>query len=854
MVWRFSDHCGPRTLVRMPTYSEHLRSRSDAELVTLLERRPDLANPSPSTLVALAARATSRFSLERALAAVDASVLQVLEAVVALHDVRPVVTADDVAAAIGAPMPDAVAHGLEIALLWGDQTAVHPTPGLGELLGPYPAGLGPLALTTGAEGILGTTFDAALAAAPLDAAALTRKVATLLADAPPGAHEVLDALSWGLPVARIPAATSVGQRAAVDWLVTHGLLRAADSARVILPRQLGLALRAGRTHREPAAGQPRPVGTQLPQETVEDESARAAQDAVRLVAGLIREWERVPPPVLRSGGLGVRELRRLASQLDIEDIQAAFVVELAGAAGLIIDDGEDQPTFSPTLEVDDWLDAELPDRWATLATAWLTMTRTPWVVGGRDERGELRAALDPELSRPWAPRLRRAVLAVLDGREPGTVLDADDVAAVLRWRTPRSVPPLTAVEATLREAGMLGVLGANALSAAGRALLRPWPEGGTAPAAPQAPTARAGAGAASSAESPDAAERFAAGKAAAAEAIAAVLPVAVSELMLQGDLTGIVPGRPTRELAALLERMAKVESRGAGVTVRFTIESVRSALDGGQTADELLEELASHALGEVPQPLDYLVRDAARRHGRLRVGSALGYIRAEDPTLLAGLVDDPTLADLGLVRLAPTVLAAHATPTALLAALRERGLAPAGEGPDGQVVHARPIVRRVRAGARRRRGAGGVITTAPVTPSPAVNGARPTAPTSPTDAREWREHLAALVPALRRAEAEARSDRAAHVRDSGSGPGAPDAGTVDPVAALATLRQAAADGHEVWLEIVGPQGTPGRRRVRPLRVDAGRVRAVDTERDAELTVAVHRIAGVTLIDPGEPTT
>ncbi|RYV51263.1 helicase-associated domain-containing protein [Pengzhenrongella frigida] len=829
----------------MPTYSEHLRSRSDAELVTLLERRPDLANPSPSTLVALAARATSRFSLERALAAVDASSLQVLEAVVALQDVRPAVTSQDVATAIGAPMPEAIAYGLEIALLWGDPTNLHPAPGLGELVGPYPAGLGPVAQTTGAESVLGQTFDAALAAAPIDPAALAAAVAHLLADAPPGAHEVLDALSWGPPVARIPAASSVGQRAAVDWLVTHGLLRAADSARVILPRQLGLALRGGRTHREPAAGEPRPVGTTLPQETVEDESARAAQDAVRLVAGLIREWERVPPPVLRSGGLGVRELRRLASQLEIDDIQAAFVVELAGAAGLIIDDGEDQPTFSPTLDVDEWLDAELPDRWATLATAWLTMTRTPWVVGGRDERGELRAALDPELSRPWAPRLRRAVLAVLDAREPGTVLDADDVAAVLRWRTPRSVPPLTAVAATLREAGVLGVLGANALSAAGRALLRPWPENGTIPAAPHA----AGTGM----ESPVSAERFAAGKAAAAEAIAAVLPVAVSELMLQGDLTGIVPGRPTRELAGLLERMAKVESRGAGVTVRFTIESVRSALDGGQTADELLEELSSHALGEVPQPLEYLVRDAARRHGRLRVGSALGYIRAEDPTLLAGLVDDPSLADLGLVRLAPTVLAAHATPTALLAALRDRGLAPAGEGPDGQVVHARPMVRRVRAGARRRRGAGGVISSAPPTPS-AVNGARPAAPSSPADAREWREHLAALVPVLRRAEAEARSDRAAHAHDSGSGGDRGAAGTVDPVAALATLRQAAADGREVWLEIVGPQGTPGRRRVRPLRVDAGRVRAVDTERDAELTVAVHRIAGVTLIDPGEPTT
>jgi len=801
----------------MATYSEHLRSRSDAQLVTLLEHRPDLAEPAPSTLVALAARATSRFSLERALAAVDASVLQAIEAVVALHDVRPSVTAADVSAAVGAPMADAVTKAVEVALLWGNDVVVHPAPGLGELLGPYPAGLGPVAAAKGPEAAPGSALDAALAATPVDPAALERIVANLLADAPNGAREVLDALTWGPPVGRVPASSSTGPRAAVDWLAAQGLLRTADSARVILPRQLGLALRGGRTHREPAAGEPHPTGTLLGTATVEDESARAAQRAVRLVAALVREWERVPPPVLRSGGLGIRELRRLSTQLEIEDPVTALVIELAGAAGLVIDDGEDEPTFSPTVDVDDWLDAELPDRWAILATAWLTMTRTPWLVGGRDERGELRAALDPELSRLWAPRLRRAVLAVLAAREPGTALDADDVVTVLRWRTPRSVPPRAAVEATLTEATALGILGANALSVAGRALL----------------TAEKGA---------------------AAQAIAAALPVAVSGLVLQGDLTGIVPGRPTRELAELLTRTATVESRGAAVTVRFTTDTVRAALDGGQTADELLEELATHAVGPVPQPLEYLVRDAARRHGRLRVGLAFGYVRTEDPTLLAGLVEDPTLADLGLVRIAPTVLAAHATPAALLAALRDRGLSPAGEGPDGQVVHARPIVRRVRTSARRRRGAGGVITTAPSPTSSAAN-AGPSRPAAGSAAAADRgEQLAALVPALRRAEAQARSDRAAHARGSDSNADPAGAGTVDPVAALATLRQAAADGREVWLEIVGPQGTPRRRRVRPVRVDAGRVRAVDTARDAELTVAVHRIAGVTLIDPGEDAT
>ncbi|GAA2726468.1 helicase-associated domain-containing protein [Cellulomonas aerilata] len=802
----------------MATFSEHLRARSDPELVDLLARRPDLANPSPSTLASLAARATSRVSLERALVGVDASVLQVLESVVALHDVLPAVTAADVARAVGArpdadptPAPDddvaltgvddALAEALGLALLWDTGTDLHPAPGLPEVLGPYPAGLGPV----------------------VDR--LPDDLGAALAGAPPAARGVLDALAWGPPVGRRPAASAPEAQSAVDWLLGNGLLARADAAHVVLPRQVALVLRDGRTHREPATHCPHPPGTVHPESTVEAESAAAAQELVRLVTALVRLWERTPASVLRSGGLGVRELRRTAAALEVDETLAALVVELAGAAGFVVDDGEDSPAFSPTVDVDDWLEADLPDRWATLAATWFATTRTPWVVGGRDERGELRAALDPELARPWAPRLRGAVLEVLAGRDPGTALSADDVLAVLHWRSPRSVPPPAAVAAILREAGVLGVLGAGALSRAGRALLGP-----AAPAQPaERPTSGPRTGGA-----PAAAEDPAGAHVAAARALAAALPTPVDDVLLQGDLTGIVPGRPTPELAALLDEAAQVESRGAAITVRFTPDTVHAALDTGQTADELLARLAAHARGRVPQPLEYLVRDAARRHGRMRVGTAGGYVRSEDPTLLAGLVDDPALADLGLIQLAPTVLAAQAGAAALLDALRARGLAPAAERPDGQVVLARRLVRRVPGRSRRRRGAGGSAGPA-------------TAAASAGDADAGRARLRALVPALRRAEAVSRSGVTAV-------PGGVTPGTEDPVAALATLREAVADGREVWLEVVGPQGTPQRRRVRPVRVDGGRVRAVDSARDAELTVAVHRIASVTPIDPGDPTT
>lgn len=793
----------------MPTFTGYLRERSDDELVALLRSRPDLASPSPATLSSLAVRATSRSSLERALAGVDASVLQVLEAVVALSDPGPV-TAADLPAAIGATDVagvELVERALRLAvvgtLVYPDSDAadapLQPSPGLAEILGPYPAGLA----SADAGVRRGTPAE------PVDLDDLP----TLLRTAPAGARPVLDALLWGPPVGLAPS-NSTAAAAAVDWLVRRHLLLPGDSRHVVLPRAVALALRGGRTHTAPAFPPALPDDVaHRSHDLVAAESAAAGERIVLLVARLVRLWEHTPPGVLRGGGLGVRELRRVASALDTDEAEAAFVIELAGAAAFVADDGEDNPSFAPTVAVDEWAVRDVPDRWALLARTWRSTLRTPWLVGSRDDRGGVRAALDPELQRTWAPRLRRAVLDVLADTPPGTALDPTHVLAVLRWRTPRSVPPPAAVQAMLVEAGRLGITGAGALSDAGRALLLE-----TAPLV---------------------------GAADPADALAAALPPAVDEILLQGDLTGVVPGRPSPELEDLLDRTAHVESRGGALTVRFTPDSVRRALDAGSTADGLLAELAAHSRAGVPQPLEYLVRDAARRHGRLRVGSASGYVRADDPSLLAGLAEDPRLASLGLIRLAPTVLAAQAPARELVEALRAHGLAPVAEGPDGQVVHVvssiRRVGRRATAGARRR-----------------------ASDAAPTSAREalTDDRLLALVPQLRRAEAERKADEAERVpgtilppptRRAPAPPSAPPpgAGTADPVDALVLLREAAAEKAEVWVELVGSHGVPQRRLLRPLRVEGGRLRAIDTARESELTVAVHRIAAVTRATPSD---
>ncbi|MFI2487963.1 helicase-associated domain-containing protein [Promicromonospora kroppenstedtii] len=861
-------------------FADDLRQRSDTALAALLRARPDLAAPSPSTLRSLAARASSRTSLERALARADALTLQVLEAVIALEPVfrAPSGGADVdgpplpgplspevVTWALGGPPDDrslvaaAVHQAVEQALLWdggpgsgqGDDQGpdLRTSPGLDELLGPNPAGLGPHVepVPDGLAEAVGRSLGSAPGSAGLSATDAT--LDTLLADAPGGARAILDALAWGPPVGVVPPAGS-RPRDAVNWLVTAHLLVRSDARHVVLPRLVGLALRGGRTHRAPHARPPEPRGRTVPTATADAEAASAALELVRRVRLLRQSWDESPSSVLRAGGLGVRDLRRLAALLEADEPATAFVVEVAALAGLVRDDGEAPPSYVPT--VTDWDDLDDAARWARLAEAWLTARRAPWLVGSRDDKGALRAPLSPDLQRPWVPRLRRSVLGVLAAaRDADAVLapPSDAVVEVLTWHTPRSVPPASAVEGLLAEAEWLGVTGAGALSAPGLALLEHDPSaGGT-------------AGGSGGAEPPDV-----------AGVLRAVLPHEVDEILLQGDLTGIVPGRPSRELARLLERSTDVESRGAATTVRFSPASVTRALDQGDTADGLLDELAHRSPVPVPQPLEYLVRDTARRHGAVRVGSASAYLRAADATVLAGLEHDPSLVGLGLVRLAPTVLAASVPAAALHEALRSRGLVSALEGPDGRVLVARrgvtgramPAPRS--AAAIRTGSAADVATRAPdpealVAELRAVEAAARAGARARADAAEVAHSVAApgAVP-LRgyRVVSPAVPVTADEVTVPGpapgsasaagsSGPSEPlddDPGTQHPADGLALLRDALRDGSTVIIEVAGHTGRLERRELKPLNLDGGRLRALDPDREAELTIAVHRIASV----------
>src|SRR6185437_9310924 len=99
--------------------ADDLRSRSDAALVELLRLRPDLATPSPADLTALAARAATRASVQRALDRLAVAQLQVVEVLAALPEP---VTEADAARLLGRPLAEAkraLAELRDQALVWG---------------------------------------------------------------------------------------------------------------------------------------------------------------------------------------------------------------------------------------------------------------------------------------------------------------------------------------------------------------------------------------------------------------------------------------------------------------------------------------------------------------------------------------------------------------------------------------------------------------------------------------------------------------------------------------------------------------------------------------------------------------
>jgi len=133
--------------------------------------------------------------------------------------------------------------------------------------------------------------------------------------------------------------------------------------------------------------------------------------------------------------------------------------------------------------------------------------------------------------------------------------------------------------------------------------------------------------------------------------VEAALPKPVDHILIQADNSAVAPGPLTAELSAEMGTIADIESRGGATVYRFSEASIRRGLDHGKTGEQIKTFLTKTSKTPMPQPLDYLISDVAKRHGRLRVGSAHTYIRCEDEGLVQQILHDKNCEHLGLEKL-----------------------------------------------------------------------------------------------------------------------------------------------------------------------------------------------------------
>ncbi len=786
-------------------FADQLRALPDEALGALIQLRPDLVVPVPADVSALAVRAQSRGSVARCLDALDEFTLAVLDAA---RLSRAEETAFTSVAAILALTADAAPDADVLAaidrlrarfLLHGSEEQMQVVGAVDEVTSPYPAGLGRPA----------DYLDPQAAALCADKARLRR---TVLA-APAGARAVLDRLAAGPPVGALSAGGKVAEP--VQWLIDNHVLvpvsevgRAprADGELVELPREIGMLLRreAGPLG-ELRPSPPAPESSIRDPKAVDSAGAGQGMEAVRGVETLLEALAAEPAAVLKTGGLGVRDLKRLSRAVGVDEPSTALLLEVAHTASLL---GETEITgaaevFLPTGAYDLWRALSIAQRWETLANAWLIMTRQPSLVGQRDERDRPINALAPDAERSGAPQARREVLAVLAGLPPGAAPRPDDVLALLAWQAPRRARGREqAHRDALTGAALLGLTGLGSLTSYGRLLQ-------------------------SGGDDPDPLGiDHVAGPSEAVRALDALVPAPVDHVLVQADLSVVVPGPPEPELATELEAVAELESAGGASVHRVTAASVRRALDIGYAATDLHALFQRRSRTPIPQALTYLIDDAARKHGGLRAGSAGSYLRSDDEALVTEVMSDRRLGSLSLRRLAPTVLVSPLQLARLLGALRDAGYAPVAEDAAGSAVLSRPKVRRAPTrtpvGARLGDQAGPPVLAGP--------------------------RLAGVVEQIRRGDLATRAARRAPVTvRAANGQSVPGLTSVQAhTQAMAVLQQAVREKARVWVGYVDSHGATLSRLVRPVSLSAGYLRAEDERTETLHTFALHRVTAAVM--------
>ena len=608
------------------SFADYLRTLDDAALISLFSHRPDLVTPVPPDIASLAVRASSAPSLARAIDALNAWQYQVLEACAIAPEpfTEKVITAlTDKAALFVIPVL------LDRGLIFQGKDGYYLPTTVREVLGNEIQGLGP--------------------------STIVKLNLKKLEEAPPAAKKALEAMVWGPPRGTVADVKKPG--AGVAWLLENNFVVAANTKTVLLVREVALALRGGKLHKQLSIQAPPLICQKRDSKSVQLAAIANITTFLRWTEEVLNYWAQEPAEALRSGGLGVRDLRILANHLGVEPVCAAFIAEITYLAGLVTIDADDR--ILPTTQFDMWLLQSPSAKWQSLVSQWLITSRLSGLVG-KDESKNV-APLGPELDRVAASPIRMLTLRLLAENAVGAP-EFNSLAALAQWHMPAKRSngiPIDYLQWTLREAEWLGITGQGVISKYGVELLN----GGD------------------------------------LECINEDLPKPVDHILIQSDHTAIAPGPLEHEIAQELAILAEIESRGGATVYRFSEATIRRGLDHGRTGDEIKSFLKKTSKTPMPQPLEYLIADVAKKHGKLRVGNTSAFIRCEDAALIAQIINDKRLEILSLRQISPEVLICQHDAGDTMNILRSFGYLPAGEDAQG-VLLSGPRIQRAKTKAR----------------------------------------------------------------------------------------------------------------------------------------------------------
>ena len=280
------------------SFADYLRTLDDAALISLFAHRPDLVTPVPPDIASLAVRATSAPSLARSIDSLNAWQYQVLEACAVAAEPfneKQIAALTDKAALFVIP-------GLiERGLVYSGKDGLYIPTTLREVLGNEIAGLGPQTM-------------AKLSLKKLD-------------EAPASAQKALDAMVWGPPRGTVADVKKPG--AGVAWLLDNDFVVPANSRTVLMPREVAIYLRGGKIHKDLAIQEPFIKGDKRDAKNVQLAAIANVSTFLRWTEEILNFWAQEPADALRSGGLGVRDLKIISAHLGVDANCAAFVAEIS---------------------------------------------------------------------------------------------------------------------------------------------------------------------------------------------------------------------------------------------------------------------------------------------------------------------------------------------------------------------------------------------------------------------------------------------------------------------------------------------------------------------------------------------